>query len=264
MSCLISFLPILLFITIFVGSGVYFTLIGIENPFYQLSPLSAIMPALALGWVLYPGKTEDRMNALLDGIRHRDIIAMCLIFLLAGAFSEVTKSIGSVDATVNLALSLMPVEFLLIGIFLTSSFIATAIGTSMGTVATIGPIAAGLAAQGAFPMALGAATVVGGAMFGDNLSIISDTTIASVMSQEADTKAKLKLNAKIASIASIITIAIIFFTSENVMNIEAKSYSLILVTPYIFLIVLATIGVNVFIALLSSLAFTYLLFLVKN
>ncbi len=255
MPCVISFLPILLFITLFVGSGVYFTLIGIDHAFYQLSPLAAIIPAIALGWWIHRGNTEERMHSFLDGVRHRDIITMCIIFLLAGAFSSVTKAIGSVDATVNLSLSLIPPQFLLVGLFLTSAFIATSIGTSVGTIATIAPIAAGLSAQGAFPGALGVATVVGGAMFGDNLSIISDTTIAAVMSQEANMKAKLKLNAKIASIASIITILILLWHSGNAAYIAPKDYSLLLITPYLLLILLAVWGINVFIALVVSLAF---------
>jgi len=141
----IKFIPILVFVLFFVGSGIYFTIIGTENAFYQLSPLVAIIPAPALGWILHKGTTEERMNSFLDGARHRDIITMCIIFLLAGAFSEITKEMGSVDAVVNLALSFIPAQFLLIGLFIISSFIATAIGTSMGTIATVAPIAAALA-----------------------------------------------------------------------------------------------------------------------
>lgn len=250
-----GFLPVLLFVFLFVGSGMYFTFTGVHNAFYQLSPLTAIIPAIMLGWFLHKGNTEERMHSFLDGVRHRDVITMCIIFLLAGAFSEVTKAIGSVDATVNLSLSLVPSEYLLIGLFLTAAFIATSIGTSMGTIATIAPIAAGLSAQGAFPAALGVATVVGGAMFGDNLSIVSDTTIASVMSQKANMRAKLILNAKVALMASAITIGILFFCTSVVENIEAKSYSLLLVAPYLFLIMLAVSGMNVFVALVLSIIF---------
>ena len=125
----------------------------------------------------------------------------------------------------------------------------------MGTIATIAPIAAGLSAQGAFPAALGVATVVGGAMFGDNLSIVSDTTIASVMSQKANMKSKLILNAKVALIASVITIGILFFNGGGAESIEAGSYSKLLVAPYVFLIMLAISGLNVFVALVVSIIF---------
>ena len=106
-----SFLPILFFVSIYVGTGIYFSLLGVENAFYQLSPTVAIIPAVALGWFLHPGTTKQKMNQFLDGVRHPDIITMCIIFLLAGAFSTVTNSIGSVDATVNVALSLISPKF---------------------------------------------------------------------------------------------------------------------------------------------------------
>jgi len=249
---LVSFLPILLFVGIYVGSGIYFSLMGMENAFYQLSPTVAIIPAIALGWMLYKGSTAQRMKTFIDGVRHPDIITMCIIFLLAGAFSSVTSAIGSVDSTVNLALSLISPQFLLIGIFITASFISVAIGSSLGTIATIAPIAASLAGQGVFSPIIGIATVVGGAMFGDNLSPISDTTIAAVMSQEADMKSKLRLNARVAVVASIITIAILFFVQDAHAVIGLREYSLLLVVPYIFLIGLALMGINVFIVLFFS------------
>lgn len=255
MTCFIGFLPTLLFVLLYGGGGLYFTYLGIDNAFYQLPPTVAIIPALSLGWFLYHGTTQERMQAFLNGARHRDIMTMCVVFLLAGAFSVVSKSIGSVDATVNLTLSFVSPQFLLVGIFFTSAFIATAIGTSMGTIATIAPLAVGLIDQGAFSAAVGMATVVGGAMFGDNLSIISDTTIAAVMSQEANIKEKLRLNCKVALVASIITVLILIFTQEANSSITPQAYSLILVTPYLLLILLAILGVNVFIVLAVSLVF---------
>ncbi|MFP3035275.1 MAG: Na+/H+ antiporter NhaC family protein, partial [Candidatus Tisiphia sp.] len=186
MSYLIHFIPILSFILLFVGSGVYFTLLGIPNAFYQFSPITAIIPAIALAWLLHKGSLQKKMQDFLDGVRHRDIITMCIIFLLAGAFSELTKQIGSVDATVNFAISLIPSRFLLIGLFVVTAFVSTSIGTSMGAIATIAPIGFALSQQMELSAPLCVATVVGGVMFGDNLSIISDTTIASVMSQEAN------------------------------------------------------------------------------
>ena len=265
MSYFVHFIPVLLFIFLFVGSGTYFTILDMPNAFYQLSPVTAIIPAIALGWLLHKGTTQQKMHDFLDGVRHRDIVTMCIIFLLAGAFSEVTKHIGSVDSTVNLALSLIPAKFLLIGIFLVSAFISTAIGTSMGTIATIAPIAAGLSIQADISAALSMATVVGGAMFGDNLSIISDTTIASVMSQEADMKKRLKLNAKVALIASIATISILLLgTNINVILESKATYSLLLVTPYIILMLLAISGINVFISLALSIAFAAVVGLISD
>lgn len=257
MAYLINFVPILLFVVLFVGSGIYFTLMGTADAFYQLSPLAAILPAIMLGWLLHKGNTQQKMHAFLDGVRHRDITTMCAIFLLAGAFSHVTQAIGSVDATVNLALTFIPSQFLLLGIFVIAAFISTAIGTSMGTIATIAPIAAGLSLQADLSPALTIATVISGAMFGDNLSVISDTTIAAVMSQEADVKKRLKLNAKIAGIASIITIGLLFANQGGSAEvIVANDYSMLLVTPYILVMLLAIMGVNVLVALVGGIVFT--------
>jgi Na+/H+ antiporter NhaC len=259
MSIFINFLPILFFVIIYVGSGLYFLIRGVDNAFYQLSPTVAIMPAIAAAWVLYKGTTQERMYAFLDGVRHRDIITMCIIFLLAGAFSAVTSNIGSIDSCVNLALNFIPPQFLLIGLFVTTAFISTAIGTSVGTIATIAPIAAGLIEQSGLPVALTLGTVVGGAMFGDNLSIISDTTVAAVMSQEADLKAKLRINVRIATIASIITVTILLLLYNDSNEIIAGDYSLILISPYIFLLVIVLAGVNVFISLSCALVFAWII-----
>lgn len=255
MSVYLSFLPILLFVIIYVGTGTYCSITGIENAFYQISPTVAIIPAIVLGIFMYQGTKEQKFQAFVDGVRHKDIIMMCIVFILAGAFSSVTTAIGSIDTTVNLALNLVPPRFLLIGLFITSAFISTAVGTSMGTIATIAPIAAGLINQDVFPAGLAMGTIVGGAMFGDNLSLISDTTIASVMSQEADLKKKWLLNVKLATFAFIITVFILYFAHSSEVNIVAKEYSLILVLPYIFLIVLALTGINVFAVLLAAIIF---------
>lgn len=255
MSLLVSFCPIFLFVVLYVGAGIYFSLMGVENSFYQLSPNVAIIPGIILAWIIHKGPTKHRFDQFIDGVRHKDIITMCIIFILAGAFSTVTTSIGSVDATINCGLSLIPQNYLLIGLFLIAAFISTAIGTSMGTIATIAPITAGLSAQGAFPATLGLATIVGGAMFGDNLSIISDTTIASVSSQEANMKDKFKLNAMLALISSFFTIIILLFVHDTQTFIEPKPYNFMLVTPYLFLILFAMTGVNVFIVLLLSILY---------
>lgn len=254
MLSFVYFLPILLFISLFVGSGLYFTALGTPNAFYQLSPVTAILPAIGLAWVLGKGTTQQKMHNFLDGVRHRDIITMCIIFLLAGAFSEVTKHIGSVDATVNFALSFIPAQFLLIGLFLVAAFISTSIGTSMGTIATIAPIGFVFSQQVGISPALCAATVVGGATFGDNLSLISDTTIAAVMSQEADMKQKLKLNTKIALLSSVLTIILLAFQHNIRITPKIEDYKILLLAPYILLITLAVSGINVFISLSLSIA----------
>ncbi len=255
MSYFVHFIPILLFIILFVGCGIYFTILGIPNAFYQISPISAILPAIALAWFLHRGTTKEKMHDLLDGIRHRDIITMCIIFLLAGAFSEVTKEIGAIEATVNFALRYIPSHFLLIGLFLVSAFVSTSIGTSMGTIATVAPIGFAISQQLNSSPELYLATVVGGAMFGDNISIISDTTIASVLSQEADMRKKLILNAKVAGIAAVITIIILGLSASNNSDIIFRGYSFLLITPYLLLLLLALLGINVFVSISISITF---------
>lgn len=253
MQFLTLFSPIFLFLGLFVGSGLLFTWQGIEQAFYQIAPTVAILPAILLAFFLLKGQMQERLHSFLDGLRHRDIITMCLIFLLAGAFNVVTKSIGCVDATVNLVLSLIPSHFVLIGLFLTAAFISTAIGTSMGTIATMGPIAVGIANHGILPMDLGIATVIGGAMFGDSLSPVGDTTIAAVLSQHADFRKKLILNSIVACIAAVIMLGILWLIHTPTTEAVIKDYDLILVAPYVILVSLAFAGLNVFQVLVSGL-----------
>lgn len=259
MSIFINFIPILLFVSIFFGSGIYFSLQGVERAFYQVPPTSAILPSIIIAWSLHKKDTQTTMNSFLEGARNPDIMTMCIIFLLAGALSTVTKSIGSVQSTVNFVLAITPENFILVGVFITGALISTAIGTSMGTIAALAGLVTELGLKGAYPLELGAATLIGGAMFGDNMSVISDTTIAAVSSQKANLKEKLKLNIKIALVASVITIVLLSFVNSTNLDIVDHEYSLLLLLPYILLIALAAIGINVFIVLISALIFSGLI-----
>lgn len=254
---IIYFLPIVLFIFIYVGAGIYFSLLGHQYAFYQISPCIAIIPAIFLAWIMRRGK--DTAVSFINGMRHEDIINMIVIFLLAGAFSSVTTSIGSVQATANFILSFIPAKFLLIGIFFTAAGISTVIGTSMGTIATICPLVVQLASQGAFSMSLAMSTVVGGAIFGDNLSLISDTTIAAVSSQQADPKKKFYLNLKIGLISALLTIIILYFSYEATSTKMVYDYDLLLIIPYLSLFFFSLSGMHVFKSLFFSLCITYLL-----
>lgn len=265
MIIFINFIPIILFVTIFFGSGIYYSIQGIESAFYQIPPTVAIMPSIILAWLMHKeNDNKTTMSCFINGARHPDIITMCIIFLLAGALSSVTKSIGSVESTVNCALAIVPDNLLLIGVFIISAMISTAIGTSMGTIASLAALVTELSLQGAFTSELGAATLVGGAMFGDNMSIISDTTIAAVSSQKANLKEKLKLNIKIALIAAFFSICILYFNDNSNIDIIARNYSIILIIPYIFLISLSIIGINVFVVLTLSLILTGIIGIIYN
>lgn len=255
----ILFFPLVLFLVLYLGSGLYFTCQGHMDGFYQVSPLACAIPALTFGILFGKRAKNHNLNSMINGMRHPDIITMCLIFLLAGAFTQVTQRLGCVDATVAVAIKAMPPEFLLLGIFLVSSFISTSIGTSMGVIALVGPIAFGLGQQGAFPIPLGMATVVGGAMFGDNLSLISDTTIAAVQSLGADYREKFKLNALIAAISGVITCFVLFFSHSCCHAIEDTAISYSLLLPYGIILGAGLLGLNVFAVLLLGLASAFLL-----
>lgn len=171
-------------------------------------------------------------------------------FVLAGAFSETAKGMGGVDSTVNLALSILPQGFIVAGIFVIGAFISLAMGTSMGTIAALAPIAVGISGQTDISIALTMATVVGGAMFGDNLSFISDTTIAAVRSQGTEMKDKFKTNFLIVLPAAIITIVLlVIITLGSDTQIKTHSFDWIKILPYAGVLITALLGWNVLIVL---------------
>src|SRR5690606_17988273 len=154
------------------------------------------------------GKLNQGIEAFLKGASHPNLVLMFMVFMLAGAFANVSSTIGSVDATVQMALSIIPPEFVLPMLFVISAFLATAMGTSMGTIAACAPIAFGFSQATDIAVVYAIGAVVGGAMFGDNLSMISDTTIAATTSQRVQLRDKFRVNVWIAVPASIITILI--------------------------------------------------------
>ncbi len=170
-------LPLLFFMAVFFGSGIYYSLQGTEFAFYQIKAPVVAMAAIVLACVLARQALGRSVERLLAGIGHPNIILMCLVFLLAGAFASVSESIGSVDATVQFGLRIIPSDWVLPALFLIAAFIATAMGTSMGTIAATAPIAAGFAQATGLPLPLAVGAVVGGAMFGDKLSMVSDTPL---------------------------------------------------------------------------------------
>lgn len=250
----IALTPLLLFLATFIGAGLYFQSIGTDFAFYQLPSVVAILPAIILGLLLSKQKLNAAIESFIEGIGHSNIIAMCLIYLLAGAFAAVAKATGGVDATVALGLSLIPSNLLLPGFFLIAAFIATAMGTSMGTIAAVAPIALGVSQQTDIDLALMAGTVIGGALFGDNLSIISDTTIAATRSQGSEMKDKFKENIFFALPACIITLAILTYLGKGDVQLEAVEYQFINVIPYLTILILAVSGLNVFVVLTVGIA----------
>ncbi|WP_313659757.1 Na+/H+ antiporter NhaC family protein [Acinetobacter variabilis] len=235
----IALLPLIVFLTIFLGSGIYHSLIGTEFAFYQIKAPVAALPAIILAALVYRGKLNQGIEEFLKGASHPNLILMFIVFMLAGAFANVSSAIGSVDATVQMGLSVIPPSFVLPMLFVISAFIATAMGTSMGTIAACAPIAFGFAQVTEIPVVYAIGAVVGGAMFGDNLSMISDTTIAATSSQKVQLRDKFRVNVWIAVPASIVTILIYIFNAGSSSPVEYKDFNWILVLPYIAVFLLA-------------------------
>ncbi|ULN66199.1 Na+/H+ antiporter NhaC family protein [Vibrio gigantis] len=245
----VALIPLIVFLALFIGVGTYLSLQGVDFAFYQLPAPIAALPAVMLALLLSKDKLNRAIEQFLSGVGHKDIIAMCMIYLLAGAFAAVAKASGGVDATVNLGLSAIPTSMILPGIFLISAFIATAMGTSMGTIAAVAPVALGIADSAGMSIPLTAGVVLSGAMFGDNLSIISDTTIAATRSQGCEMRDKFKENIRIALPAALIAIVIFAFNSTATQVPETGAIEWLKVLPYITILILAVSGMNVFVVL---------------
>lgn len=241
-----ALLPLGLFLTLFLGTGIYFQLSGVDYAFYQLASPVAILPAIILGVLLSKEAFEERINTFVAGVGERNIVTMCLIYLLAGAFSTVAAATGGVDAMVALGLQVIPASFLLPGLFIIAAVVSTAMGTSMGTLAALAPVALGLAQAANIDLALMAGVLVSGAMFGDNLSIISDTTIAATRTQGCDMRDKFKANLKIALPAAVLTIIWLSTYDTGSVPPQAPDANYWLSLPYFLIIALAVMGLNVF------------------
>lgn len=247
-----ALLPLGIFLALFIGSGV------ITGDFYKLPILVAVLIAVSVALVMNRKETfTAKVERFAKGAGHQDIMIMVLIFILAGAFSETAKGMGAVDATVNLALSVLPQSFLIAGLFIIGAFISLAMGTSMGTIAALAPIAVGISEQTDISVALAMATVVGGGMFGDNLSFISDTTIAAVRTQGTEMKDKFKTNFLIVLPAAIITvILLVVLTAGNHTEITPQAFNWVKILPYASVLIFALLGFNVLVVLMGGILFT--------
>lgn len=251
---LAALLPFLVFVLVYMATGIVLNHLGVEMAFYQVPAPVCILPAIILAFIMFEGSVDDKFNDFVRGCGDENIIIMCLIYILAGAFATVSKESGGVDSVVNFALSVIPLQFITGGIFLIGCFISISTGTSVGTISTVGPIAVGLAQKGNLPLALVLGSLVGGAMFGDNLSVISDTTIAATRTQNVDMKDKFKANIRMALPAAIITFIILLVVGkpEAIPAFEDRPYNPVLIIPYLFVLISAIAGMNVFLVLTSG------------
>lgn len=242
--------PLLVFLVVYVGLSI------IAGDMYAVS---VIIPFSAAAFTAILMNRKESLNEKIEifcsGAGDSNVILMILIFILAGAFAQVAKDMGAVDSTVNLGLSILPSNLLVVGLFIISCFIALSVGTSMGTIVALVPIAVGIADKTGVVLALSVGAVVGGSMFGDNLSIISDTTIAATRTQGCEMKDKFNMNFKIVLPAAIITVILLaFLTKSTAINIDVESleYSLIKILPYMAVIITSLLGLNVILVLLGG------------
>lgn len=205
-----ALIPFVIFMILFIGSGI------IMGDFYAFPVIVAISISGAVALAMNRKESFSRkVDIFCQGAGNLNVMLMVIIFLLAGAFSEVAKGMGAVDSTVNFALSVIPQNLVVVGLFIIACFISLSMGTSVGTIVALAPIGVGISDLTELPIALVMAAVVGGSMFGDNLSFISDTTITAVRSQGAQMKDKFKVNFWIVLPAAIITSIILGFMTSG-------------------------------------------------
>ena len=250
---LLALSPLLVFVCIYLLSSI------VAQDFYAVPVASAFLIASVYAMLISRGETlEKRIEAFSRGAGNKSVLLMIWIFIMAGAFASTAKSIGAIDATVNLAMAILPGKFIFAGLFLAACFISMSIGTSVGTIVALVPIASGIAAQlqagGATDFtcepAFITAIIVGGAFFGDNLSFISDTTIAATRTQGCSMKDKFKANFRIVWPAAMIVCAIYILLGLSVsFSPEYNAVDWYLLIPYILVIALALSGVNVLVVL---------------
>ena len=241
-----ALMPLVVFLVLFVGSGI------ITGDFYKMPVVVAFLISAAVA--LFSNRKaslQDKIEVFCKGAGDSNIILMIVIFLLAGGFSGVAKAMGGVVATVNLSLSILPANLLVVGLFIIGCFISVSMGTSVGTISALAPIGLGIAQTTGISLPLVTGAIVGGAMFGDNLSMISDTTIAAVNTQGCELKDKFKTNFLIVLPAAIITCVILIILSSGsaISTNEVYTYDIEKVIPYLAVLVGALCGVNVFVLL---------------
>lgn len=246
-----ALIPFAVFIFLYLGVGIILETSGTEMAFYQLPAPVAIIVGVVVAFIIFKGSIEEKFSQFAKGCGNENILIMCFIYLFAGAFATVAKSMGGVDSTVNLGLSFIPAQYITAGLFIIAAFISVATGTSMGTISTVAPIAIATAEKAGLNMTLIVAAIIGGAMFGDNLSVISDTTIAATRTQNCELKDKFKVNFYIALPAAVLTfvLLIIFGKPETIVPIQKLDYNIVKVIPYILVLGLAVSGFNVFLTL---------------
>ena len=253
---MLALLPFAVFAVFYVGFSLYAKSLGVDMPFYKVSMPVAFVVASAVALCFNRRKPlSEKVESYAKGMGETNIMIMCLIFILAGAFATVAKGSGAVDAAVEIAQSFVPAKLMVAGVFFVSCLISLAIGTSCGTIAAVTPIALGFAGPLALSPALLMGAAIGGAMFGDNLSLISDTTIAATRTQGVEMRDKFFANSAIAlpaALAALVLYGVSGSAAGEVAAPAVTAHHLLLVAPYVLILVLALFGVNVMLLLFSG------------
>ena len=253
-----ALIPIAVFLILYLGNGIYFEYISHEQGqmgFYVVSVCLAFSIALIVAFFQNRKlKFEEKIHICAIGIGDDNIVIMLFIFILAGTFSGIASQAGGAHSTANLLLDIIPARFAVPGLFLIACLISMAMGTSVGTISVITPIAVAVSANGGLSLPLCVGVVVGGAMFGDNLSFISDTTIAATKTQGVEMKDKFRTNIRLALPSAVITLAIlvIYALVNNGVAVGDFDYNIWQACPYFIVLGMSILGINVFIVLITG------------
>ena len=241
---LLALTPILVFL------GVYLVTSIIIKDFYKVPVASAFLLASIYAVLISRGPLRERIGIFSEGAGDSKVLLMVWIFILAGAFAQTAKDIGAIEATVNLTLRVIPGSMLFAGLFFTACFISMSVGTSVGTIVALVPIATGIAQETGFSEAFMAAIIVGGAFFGDNLSFISDTTIAATKAMDCAMKDKFKANIRIVAPAVLVVFVIYVVKGLGVdVSVEPGAAEPLKLLPYLLVLGLALAGMDVLLIL---------------
>lgn len=253
----IALLPIGVFLVLYLGLGVLFEyVLAIPMGFYNVPIVVAFLAAILVACIQNPKVSfDEKLELMGKGVGDKNIITMLLIFLAAGCFVGVVGR-SSAESVAYFMLALIPAQFSVAVLFVVACFVSVAMGTSVGTITLLAPIAIAVSNASGFDLAFCIGSVMGGAMFGDNLSFISDTTIAACNGQGCEMKDKFRENFGIALPAAIITLVMILFLSFRVeiQGSVVQSYHLLQILPYVLVLIGGIIGINVFVVLLIGIA----------
>ena len=262
----LAFLPLIVFLGTYIGCGIVFSVMGAESPFGYFPRHVALLVGIASALILAPGvKISEKVDVLTENMGRSGVMMIVLIYLMASGFQGAAAAIGGKTSVINLSLHYIPVKLLVPGVFMMCCFISTAIGTSMGTMAAMAPVALGVAEGAGLNAAIVCAAVIGGSYFGDNLSMISDTTIAAAEGCGSEMRDKFRMNFFIAFPAAVLSLIFYgFIGGAGSGSIEVGAFDLFQIAPYIVVLVTALMGINVAVVLFIGILMTFIVGLLQG